>query len=214
MANLDTPVPDVHPQALLLPWLVNGTLGAAEQLQMKEHLAGCAACRAELAELQVIGARVREVGAPLPRHDGFPALRSLLRSAGNRSNAAGALLPRTLGLRRLFVPTWLPAAAVTVILIQSGALIWAFHRSPSAGEVESRGVASPITRLRLTFRPTASEQDLRETLVTAHARLVAGPSVTGEYVVAIPTTDPLRVEQLLSQLRGRAAVVQSAERAP
>ena len=34
----------------LLPWLLNGTLEAAEERQVREHLATCASCRAALAE--------------------------------------------------------------------------------------------------------------------------------------------------------------------
>jgi hypothetical protein len=34
----------------LLPWLVNGTLDAGERQEVVEHLAGCAACRAALAD--------------------------------------------------------------------------------------------------------------------------------------------------------------------
>ena len=40
--------PDPHVAVQqLLPWFINGRLDAAEREQVEEHLAGCAACRAE-----------------------------------------------------------------------------------------------------------------------------------------------------------------------
>ena len=38
-----------------LPWLLNGTLEPEEQRQVREHLAGCAACSAALAETRAAG---------------------------------------------------------------------------------------------------------------------------------------------------------------
>src|ERR1700726_699947 len=39
--------------AELLPWLLNGTLEAGERRELIEHLRGCDACRAALADTQV-----------------------------------------------------------------------------------------------------------------------------------------------------------------
>ena len=39
--------------AELLPWLLNGTLEAGERRRLVEHLRGCSACRAALADTQV-----------------------------------------------------------------------------------------------------------------------------------------------------------------
>jgi hypothetical protein len=53
---------------LLLPWYANGTLEAAERRLVEEHLAGCAACREELASCNVLAAALRsgQDGAPTP----------------------------------------------------------------------------------------------------------------------------------------------------
>ena len=37
----------------LLPWLLNGTLGQDERRQVREHLAGCEACRQALADTRL-----------------------------------------------------------------------------------------------------------------------------------------------------------------
>jgi hypothetical protein len=53
---------------LLLPWYANGTLEAAERRLVEEHLAGCAACREELASCNGLAAALRseQEGAPSP----------------------------------------------------------------------------------------------------------------------------------------------------
>lgn len=43
---------DCKHAAEILPWYLNGTLEALELAELEEHLAGCAACRAELAETE------------------------------------------------------------------------------------------------------------------------------------------------------------------
>jgi anti-sigma factor RsiW len=69
--------PGVHPQALLLPWYLSGTLAESEQQDVTGHLAGCAACRAELAALTRDRHLVREALSASPqaacqvRHVGF-----------------------------------------------------------------------------------------------------------------------------------------------
>ncbi|MCZ6649311.1 MAG: zf-HC2 domain-containing protein [Acidobacteria bacterium] len=49
----------------LLPWYVNGTLEAAETASFKEHLAGCHACRDELAVLEQMQAELKRHGEAL-----------------------------------------------------------------------------------------------------------------------------------------------------
>ncbi|NJO35342.1 MAG: hypothetical protein HC869_21895, partial [Rhodospirillales bacterium] len=66
----------IHPEAALLPWYLNGTLGDAESRQVAGHLQSCAACRSELDELSMgdchydgivrAAARRRQTGEPRP----------------------------------------------------------------------------------------------------------------------------------------------------
>jgi hypothetical protein len=44
----------------LLPWLLNGTLPEAEKALAADHLQGCAACRAALADARFVGAAARQ----------------------------------------------------------------------------------------------------------------------------------------------------------
>ncbi len=213
MVHTDMNGPDVHPVALLLPWYVTGTLSEQERRQADEHLVTCASCRAELAELRVMRTQVREAGADQLVPDMLGAVKARIRQPA-RHGSTGLLGATASALRLLFAPNWVPAFAFALILVQAGALVWMAQRTPVGGDVSTRGLPSPTTRLSLTFRPTATEQDIRRLLLETHTRIVAGPSVDGIYVVEVPTTDPARIEQRLAVLRGHAEAVLSAERAP
>jgi len=214
MTSTDAREPPVHAVELLLPWYVSGTLSTAERREADEHLAQCSSCREELAQLRLIATRVRaaaaaEESAP----DIFPQVKS-------RLPALPPALPparRTWiaeGLRRLFSPSWVPATALVLLLAQSGALIWSWQRTEDRAPVASRGLGSPTTHVNVTFEPTATEQQLREVLQDAHARVVGGPTSGGVYRVEIPTDDRSRAEQVLTELRSRSGVVRAAELSP
>ncbi|HEV7715173.1 MAG TPA: zf-HC2 domain-containing protein [Steroidobacteraceae bacterium] len=211
MTGPDPHEPEVHAVALLLPWYVTGTLNEHERRQADEHLATCASCRAELEELQVMRSQVREVSADQPVPEMLGAVKARI-----RPDAPPVSKPPSSSvadfLRALFAPNWVPTAAVLLILVQSGALVWMNQRARPGDEVMSRGLASPATRVGIVFQPTAAEQDIRRMLVEARARIVAGPSADGAYIIELPTRDPERVEQKLAALRGHADVVRSAER--
>lgn len=53
MGEMDTPSCDRAVE--LLPWLLNGSLPAAEERALRRHLAGCAACHGELAATHRVG---------------------------------------------------------------------------------------------------------------------------------------------------------------
>ena len=212
MTGADTQEPEVHPVALLLPWYVTGQLSERERRQADEHLARCADCRAQLVELQVMCSQVREASADQPVPEMLGAIKARIRPharpATKGSSGAAANL-----LRALFASNWVRAAAVAVILVQSGVLVWMSQHMPLGGEVISRSLPSPATRLRVLFQPMAPEQDMRRLLLATRARIVAGPSADGVYIIEVPTTDPARIEQKLAALRGRPELVSSAERA-
>lgn len=60
MSETEPPHDGIHPEALLLPWFLSGTLEAAERKQVTAHLAQCAACRTELESLTVLRRLLRD----------------------------------------------------------------------------------------------------------------------------------------------------------
>ncbi len=206
-------LPDVHPVALLLPWYVTGTLSEHERQEVDRHLATCPDCQTELEDLRMLAGQVRAANLESAVPDTFRATLARIRES-ERPRQTRVLEVARNGLRALFSPTWVPAAVLALILVQSGMLVWMSQRSTAGGEISSRGLQSPATRLTLVFRPTATERDIRLLLLEAHAHLMSGPSKEGAYIVEIPTTDAARIEQRLATLRGRHDVVQSADRTP
>jgi anti-sigma factor RsiW len=63
---------DIHPQALLLPWLLAGALSTFHRKALAAHLARCAKCRLELTEVVAIRRAVRQCLAT----DSAPSLES------------------------------------------------------------------------------------------------------------------------------------------
>ena len=226
MTGPDLSESNIHPIALLLPWYVNGSLSEHERRQCDEHLTMCASCRAELTELQVIRAQVREASAEPSTAQFTPdtfriakaqlaqSVLSATRPATAPDRASTGLLDAAArALRSVFAPQWMPAAALALVLVQSGALVWYSQRATQSGEITTRGLASPTTRLQLTFQPAAAEQDIRQLLLEVHAHIVAGPSAGGVYVVEVQSNDPVRVAQKLAALRARTELVRVAEQA-
>ena len=214
MTSADAPEPPLHPVELLLPWYVSGKLSTAERREADEHLAQCSSCREELAQLRLIATRVREAAAgEESARDIFPQVKSRLQALSRPRPAAGGTSVAE-GLRRFFSPSWVPATALVLLLAQSAALIWSLQRTEVRAPIASRGLASPVTRLNVTFEPTATEQQLREVLQDTHARVVGGPTSDGVYRVEIPTDDRAHAEQVLTELRHRSGVVRAAELSP
>lgn len=76
----------------LIPWLVNGTLDAAEMRQVEAHLDGCSICREEERTSRRLAAAVREMAeleaAPALPERGFDALMSRIDAAEGAASAA------------------------------------------------------------------------------------------------------------------------------
>jgi hypothetical protein len=192
-----------------LPWLLSGTLGGAEGEAAQAHLAACAFCRADLAQLR----RLRDaVAIPDPQCDPERALGRLIERieapgqvAPNRAaTAPGA--PLLSKLRRAANdPRWLRRAA----LLQCGAIVLlaALLAWPGAAVDGYRGLGAAPTvgaQAVIVFRPETPERELRRIVRADGARIVGGPTVTDAYVLAFPEG---LAAPLLARLRAEPAVL-------
>ena len=100
-----------------------GTLGAGSESGLRLHLAECAACRAELAEMESLWANLGQI--PAPRMDASGVRRTVL-------GAAGVSGWRLFG-RRFTMKEALRAAAVIVVVasLAAGASLWLGRRTES-----------------------------------------------------------------------------------
>lgn len=180
----------------LLPWYANGTLAPAEAVPLREHLAGCAGCRGELAQWAQIGSKLQtrdEAGwqpsaahwsrvlatvdaaeahdVPPQRRDAFARLRAWL--AGSPRSVRYAL------------------AAQTVLIAALGVVVAATMQAPRY-ETLSAGQAKPAGRtaaLRVAFGNDITEREARELLLAIRGQIVQGPSALGLYTIEVPAQD-------------------------
>jgi anti-sigma factor RsiW len=190
-----------------LPWLLSGTLGGAEGEAAQAHLAACAVCRADLAQLR----RLRDAAAiPDPQCDPERALGRLLErieapgQAAPAPAAPGAPLLSTLR-RAANDPRWLRRAA----LLQCGAIVLlaALLAWPGAAVDGYRGLGTAPAvgeQAVIVFRPETPERELRRIVRAGGARIVGGPTVTDAYVLAFPEG---QAAPLLARLRAEPAVL-------
>lgn len=222
MTTPHDPAP-AHPTTTLLPWYLTGTLKEAERQAVDDHLAVCADCRAELAQLTRLQAPmktafVEETTPELriqqqvmsriqaeepPTHPASPT-----RSAGNAAESVEQWF------RRLFAPRWIPALAATLLIGQLVLLLW------TAGEqtalppraITSRAIQSASTRILLVFQESVPEARIRATILALNGRLVDGPTADGRYTIEIPSTQAAALGKQLHDLRQQPDVIRRAER--
>jgi anti-sigma factor RsiW len=206
--------PGVHPQALLLPWYLSGTLAESEQQDVTAHLAGCAACRAELAALTRDRHLVREAlsASPGPSRDLRMEVLSRISGAspGGRPAAPQTAVSRHAWGTR---PVWLAgmALAASLIIVQFAAILRLAQVPTVQPPVLTRGLGSPTTRLELLVDPGATEAALTAFLRSLHARIVDGPSADGAYVVELATADPGQIAADLARARAESQLIREVK---
>jgi len=122
---------DPHPVRDLLPAFSLGILDEDESREVKEHLAGCAACRAEAASFHEVTARL---AASAPERDLPAGLEArITRAVDARASVApfpAAPAPR---LRRSPWPALTAVAAAAAVLLGAGNLLqWSGAIGPAA----------------------------------------------------------------------------------
>lgn len=130
-----------------LSLLLDGDLEAEAAAAVRAHVAGCAACRAVLADLEAVRQEARawaSVGAT-PAADLWPAIAARLASADAAAPAAGGgsfvTAPTRWYQRRWTIGVPELALAASLVAAMGGALLWS--RSPTT-RVEPAAAAAPI----------------------------------------------------------------------
>jgi anti-sigma factor RsiW len=194
----------------LLPWYVTGTLVPEEAAMVEAHLATCEACRAELETDRALGAMAASASLDVER--GWAALKTRVEGDASRRRISLRRRVAALSHRR---PTsakpsarrsggWAVAAnAASLMLIAGFAWIWAHPQHAQYHVLSAPQVASP-GNVVVIFKPTTSEQDMREMLRGAKARLVDGPTASDAYVLHV--ADVERAASL-TKLRANGRVI-------
>lgn len=207
-----------HPEiSELIPWYVNGTIGAIDRQKLDTHFLTCAACRDELLQERRIyqavsadsgieympAASFKRLQARLDERDGAhaPAPRAPLFSRPAQVRSAGRQMP----WRRL-------AAASIAVLAVSISLVSADRWYRLRGRElapDYHTVTTSVPRpsnevIRAVFSPTITLVELQAILDEAQLRIIAGPTEAGVYSLAANSDRP--VNSSLALLRRHGAV--------
>jgi hypothetical protein len=200
--------------ARLLPWLVTGTLSAADTERVQSHLERCEICRADLAHERRLRTWLKADGrveyAPqaglaktLARID------ELMREAPPAARDDRPVREHRPARRRFTVSQWL-TAAVVVQAIGLGVLGGSVLSRSAAERASARyqTLSSPAavaggTRIRAVFTPSMTISELKALLGTQRLMIVAGPSDAGVFTLGAidAQLDRSGVDALLAGLR-------------
>jgi anti-sigma factor RsiW len=217
MNDPETLPADVHQEAALLPWYVNGTLSESDRHQLDRHLAICPACRAELEELTHLHSDLATFYAAQPGPTSQVARRvfeAVTREASaRRISQAGeqSWLERIdQWFRALFLPRWVPTLAAILLLTQVGLVLWLSMPPTKLEEVASRSLGLQTARLRVVFQSSATEEHIRSLLQIVRGRVVDGPAPDGTYIIEVLAEDESVAHRKLDTLRERTDIIRSA----
>jgi hypothetical protein len=204
---------------LLLPWLANGRLSAAERARVEEHVRGCELCTREVAwqrlTCQALAEPDRVTYAP------GPSFRKLLERIDGRPGAPeGRPVTRARPLPAAALSAWRPPglawAASFALLIGFAVLMSTAYRW-SQPLYATHTASAPLTPdvLHIAFEHSLSIGEVEELLRTAGARVVEGPGTTGIFGVAPVAAAARRApdaHEVSPQMRALAARLRSDRR--
>jgi hypothetical protein len=189
------PIP--HSRAFeLLPWLVNGSLGAEERDAVEQHVGSCLACHRELKEQQRLRTALRaQPAVHLSPQTNFEKLtRALDGPPAIRARPA-----------RRFEPAFRFAAAAAVAAIAVGAVLWLSPtRLDTRGDYQtlSKGTAAAPGQLDIVFGQSVTQAEMQSLLEEIGGKIEQGPSGVGRYRIRLeaPIGSDARLDMLLAKL--------------
>lgn len=182
-----------------LPWLVNGSLAAAQREQLSAALNATPGLQDEQRFLQRLRAAVREDDGAGPGELGWRRLRRQIEA---ESQTAGQQRQR----RR-----W-QGLAIAASVLMAAQLAWFWGATPRDGDytpMAAPPVAPGAVVLQLRFRPEARLAQIEPLLQRLGLRVIDGPGAAGVWRVQLQGGD---AAQVLQALQAERTLVESATR--
>ena len=177
----------------LLPWYATGQLDASERARVERHLYSCAACRSQLSVERRL---ISEFQATSPQiESGWARLRTQIEPPRPAPMAKPSMLADLWSmLSRPAVATL--AVAQLAFVVVAGSVLLSLSRPDyhALGSAPAPSAANAI----VMFRAEATQKVVRETLNTAGASIVGGPTATGAYLIHV---DPSKRQAALTRLQ-------------
>ena len=184
----------------LLPWFVNQTLDVDEATGVVAHLERCARCQADAAEQAALRAIPVDDGSADSLDRNWAALRSSLDTPRERSSRRSGARPWW--RQGLQLAVGIQAAVILVLAVVLVAVTLP-PAEPYRALGASTGAVEP--NALVVFRADASENDMREALRGAGARIVGGPTSSDAYLLHLSDPRP----QAIAGLRAHPTVLRA-----
>lgn len=192
----------------LLPWYVNGSLGAEDRAYVEAYLEQHPEVRGELDWYRSLQRRVQENAPAVPATIGLAkAMRLIQGDRPTFSERVGAFFGN-LGMRPAYA-----LAGLAIMAVQGGVILQLLGEThDNADEIRAlnakRVEEGPM--LKISFTPDAREADIRLLMVQVRGELAGGPGQLGDYYLRVPAGSEA---QALKQVQA-APIVQAAALAP
>ena len=195
---------------LLLPWLANGRLGAAERGRLEQHVRGCTECTREV-DLQRLWCRTLTEPERVSYAPG-PSFRRLMEridaEPAPRTAPVSAPAVRAARARAAWRPPGLAWAASFVLSVGLGTFAMTAYRwsQPLYATHTAPAAAAPGV-LHIAFERSLAIGEAEQVLISAGARVVEGPDATGVFGVApvaaaaAPGESAAQLRELAGRLR-------------
>jgi len=191
----------------LLPWFVNGTLGADDRAAVLRTLDESAEARADL-ELW------RAVAAEIEHEEIAP-------------NAGGVdlgwlRLERQLNVPASRAPTrgWSWAAAAALVVLLGGQTLYMVRTQRAQDEQIRELSAAPVALradewgVQVRFRADATVGEINSLLLDLDARVIGGPSALGIYEIAVPRSARFADAQAVARWLSEQPIVEQGSAPP
>jgi len=178
---------DIH---TLLPWYVNGTLDVETRRAVDRELAQSPSLRSEVVWLRLVRGQIREqTQTEIDTRSDSAGLDTLMALVHGEQSGKVSPLPTRMGrwaasVRHMPLSMGIAAAMVLAQAVVIGALL----DQPAQDTLRtlSGGVAAGGQLLQITFKPQATESQIRTLLASIQGEIVAGPGALGVYAVRVP----------------------------
>lgn len=175
----------------LLPWYVNGTLDVSTQWDIDRLIDRSPLVTNEVTWLRQLREQIQNLPDEAAQRSPDAGLDNLLALVRAQQSGKVSVLPFRKRLnawlerpRNSLVPAGLAAAVVLTQTAIIGALL--NHLPPQHLTPLSATTPAASTLLQITFKPQATEIQIRSLLASVHGDIVAGPGALGVYVIRVP----------------------------
>lgn len=192
----------------LLPWYVNGSLGAEDRAFVEAYLEQHPEVRGELDWYRSLQRRVQENAPAVPATLGLAKAMRLIQGDRPTFSERVSAFFGNLGMRPAYA-----LAGLAIVAVQGGVILQLLGDvHDNADEIRAlnakRVDEGPM--LKISFAPDAKETDIRMLVIQLRGELAGGPGQLGDYYLRVPAGTEAEALK-----RAQAApIVQAAALAP